>query len=188
MSTVLKAYEIAAKAHACQKRDGGEDYINHPIRVALRCADDWEGFDDAEQISENMQAALLHDVIEDTHIKLEDIIEHGFNSYVVELLETLTRKDNQTYFEYIKDIAAGHDFSYAAAAIKKADILDNYDTATESMKDRYDKALLILNYKDDSVSGLPYKHIETEQQEFKPSEDYRRNDCWMGWYDNKENK
>jgi len=146
MSTVLKAYEIAVKAHACQKRDGGEDYINHPIRVALRCADDWYEMDDGEQVAENMQVALLHDVIENTHITLEDIKEEGFNEYVTDLLETLTRKDGQSYVEYISDIAWGNDFAYAATFIKKADIADNYQTATGSMKERYDKALKRLNY------------------------------------------
>ena len=111
MSTVLKAYEIAVKAHACQKRDGGEDYINHPIRVALRCADDWYEMDDGDQVAENMQVALLHDVIENTHITLDDIKEEGFNEYVIDLLKTLTRRSDQTYFDYISDIATNNDFS-----------------------------------------------------------------------------
>ena len=93
-----------------------------------------------------MQVALLHDVIENTHITLDDIKEEGFNEYVIDLLKTLTRRSDQTYFDYISDIATNNDFSYAATFIKKADIADNYETATESMKERYDKAILILNY------------------------------------------
>ena len=122
MSTVLKAYEIAVKAHACQKRDGGEDYINHPIRVALRCAEDWHYMDDAQQVIENMQVALLHDVIENTHITLEDIKGEGFCEYVIELLDTLTRKSDQTYAQYISHITHGNSNANPASFIKKTDI------------------------------------------------------------------
>lgn len=190
MSTLLRAYEIAARAHACQKRNGGEDYINHPIRVAFRCAEDWHYMDDAEQVIENMQVALLHDVIENTHITLEDIKEEGFCEYVIELLDALTRKDDQTYTEYISHITHGNSYAYAASFIKKADIKDNYETATESMKERYDKALKELNYQagEDEDCGLNgydrdyEKRIRderyTEDYESDPElKDYVEGDC-----------
>tara|TARA_R100000365_G_C2695312_1_gene35715 strand:- start:164 stop:640 length:477 start_codon:yes stop_codon:yes gene_type:complete len=143
----VDALEFATKAHAGQKRDGGEDYIMHPIRVALKVGSYWKDMGDADELQDYQQAALLHDVVEETDTTINDLVEYGFDPYVIEHVDALTRKPYQSYFMYIDDVAEGHPFSHALTLIKKADIWDNYKTATDSMKERYDKAVRILSYK-----------------------------------------
>ena len=65
-NSIINAYDLANAAHKGQCRVSGEPYISHPIAVAMILAD--LGMDD-----ECIQAALLHDVVEDTEIPLEQI-------------------------------------------------------------------------------------------------------------------
>src|SRR5690554_1971023 len=65
---MLEVYEFAKAAHAGQTRDSGEAYINHPLGVAGILVD--MGLDRT-----SIAAALLHDVVEDTPVKLEEIRE-----------------------------------------------------------------------------------------------------------------
>ena len=62
MATVEKAIEIAAKAHAGVKDKQGKPYILHPIRVMMGVENE------ATQI-----VAILHDVVEDTSVSMDDI-------------------------------------------------------------------------------------------------------------------
>lgn len=84
LGLVLKAATIAADAHANQRRKGnGEPYINHPLRVAHQ----------AEQCGLSpvaIAAALLHDVVEDTPLTLEDL-RREFPEKVVRMVNLLTK-------------------------------------------------------------------------------------------------
>ena len=68
---VIKAYEYGAKAHSDQLRLSGEPYICHPLSVAQILAN-------MRMDNQTICAALLHDVIEDTDINLNDL-EDIFN-------------------------------------------------------------------------------------------------------------
>src|ERR1700739_4464419 len=64
---IRKAFEVAVEAHKDMRRKSGEPYIYHPIAVAQICA---------EEIGLGTTAivcALLHDVVEDTNMTLDDI-------------------------------------------------------------------------------------------------------------------
>jgi RelA/SpoT family (p)ppGpp synthetase len=77
------ALEFALDAHKNQKRKSGEDYVIHPILVAAITA----------SISNDeimVQAALLHDVVEDTRYELADILQN-FGKEVAYLVEGLTK-------------------------------------------------------------------------------------------------
>ena len=63
---IKRAYEVAERAHSSQKRSSGEPYIIHPLHVALILIE--LGMDTA-----CISAALLHDVVEDTPVTLEEI-------------------------------------------------------------------------------------------------------------------
>src|SRR5436305_1148190 len=76
---VERAYQRAASAHEGQKRKSGEPYMIHCVAVAQTLA---ELRMDAQTIS----AALLHDVVEDTPITLEDI-EKEFGIEVARLVD-----------------------------------------------------------------------------------------------------
>ena len=78
-----KAFALADKAHAGQKRRSGEPYICHPLNVALLLAD--LGMD-----TESLAAALMHDVVEDTATALEDI-QARFGPDVARLVDGVTK-------------------------------------------------------------------------------------------------
>jgi len=78
-----KALDFAMTAHDGQKRKSGEPYIVHPILVAAITA----AFSNDETM---VQAALLHDVVEDTSFDIEDIRE-VFGEDVAHLVEGLTK-------------------------------------------------------------------------------------------------
>ncbi|RME08706.1 MAG: bifunctional (p)ppGpp synthetase/guanosine-3',5'-bis(diphosphate) 3'-pyrophosphohydrolase [Bacteroidetes bacterium] len=89
---IRKAFELAAKAHEKQRRKAGEPYIMHPIEVARICI---------EEIGLGPTAAvcaLLHDVVEDTDLSLEDIKEE-FGEKVAKIVDGLTKLDNTSESE-----------------------------------------------------------------------------------------
>ena len=65
---IFGAPAVAKDAHSSQKRSSGEPYITHPVAVASLLAD-------MRLDHETLMAALLHDVIEDTEIKEEELAE-----------------------------------------------------------------------------------------------------------------
>ncbi|WP_308754538.1 bifunctional (p)ppGpp synthetase/guanosine-3',5'-bis(diphosphate) 3'-pyrophosphohydrolase [uncultured Anaerotruncus sp.] len=80
---ILAAYEVAREAHKGQCRVSGEPYISHPIAVSIILVD--LGMD-----SECVEAALLHDVVEDTDITAEQV-QKRFGAGVALLVEGVTK-------------------------------------------------------------------------------------------------
>lgn len=80
---IREVYEYAKLKHKGQKRESGEEYIMHPLNVAYILAS--LGFDD-----ETIEAALLHDVLEDTDATREEIIDLAGKS-VLEMVEGVTK-------------------------------------------------------------------------------------------------
>ena len=81
---IKKAFNVAVEAHKEMRRKSGEPYIFHPIEVAQICV---------EEIglgTTSIVAALLHDVVEDTDITLEDI-EKQFGKKVRRIIDGLTK-------------------------------------------------------------------------------------------------
>lgn len=95
-----------------------------------------------------MMVALLHDIIEDTNITIEELAlveSSNIDFTIINDIFILTHKLNQTYFEYIDDIVTKG--SRRAKTIKYYDILDhlhNKETLKPSLKKRYLKAKEIL--------------------------------------------
>lgn len=83
---IERAFLFAEEKHRGQKRKSGEDYILHPLRVAIETS---KLRLDANAIA----SALLHDVIEDTNTTKEDILRE-FNEDVAFLVESLTHLAN----------------------------------------------------------------------------------------------
>ena len=86
MAKVIKAADFAAKKHRDQRRKGldEEPYINHPIGVANILANEG-GIDDPIVL----QAALLHDTVEDTETSLDEI-EQEFGKIVRDVVDEVT--------------------------------------------------------------------------------------------------
>ncbi len=81
---IRKAFDVAVDAHKDQRRKSGEAYIFHPIAVAKIVASEIGLGPTA------IAAALMHDVVEDTEITVQDI-EKMFNPKVAQLVEGLTK-------------------------------------------------------------------------------------------------
>lgn len=81
---IRKAFDVAVDAHKDQRRKSGEAYIFHPIAVAKIVATD------IGLGATSIAAALMHDVVEDTEITVQDI-EKMFNPKIAQLVEGLTK-------------------------------------------------------------------------------------------------
>lgn len=86
---VVLAYEYADKAHDGQFRISGEPYIHHPLHVALILAE-------LEMDIQSIIASLLHDVVEDTKITLDEISEH-FGADIAALVDGVTKLGKINY-------------------------------------------------------------------------------------------
>ena len=121
-SLITKVSRFAHKAHDGQVRKyTGDSYIHHPLKVAYLV---WR-----ETFDENMiAAALLHDVVEDTIVTIEDISKN-FGSYIASLVDDLTdiSKPSDGNREVRKTIDRQHTAkaSNEAKTIKLADLIDN---------------------------------------------------------------
>lgn len=81
---IKKAFTISLEAHKDMRRKSGEPYIYHPLEVSLICVEEI-GLGTTSIIS-----ALLHDVVEDTDLELEDI-ERDFGTKVMTIIDGLTK-------------------------------------------------------------------------------------------------
>jgi len=83
------AFQFAATAHQGQKRRSGEDYISHPLNVAAILAE-------LQLDLVTIAAALLHDVVEDTPIRL-DTIRELFGDEIALLVDGVTKLSRLEY-------------------------------------------------------------------------------------------
>ena len=86
-----KALKLCFDAHKDQVDKSGIPYVFHPIHLA-------------EQMEEEKPTvvALLHDVVEDTDLSLEDLLEEGFPAAVVEAIGLMTNAKGVDYMDYVK--------------------------------------------------------------------------------------
>ncbi|UYZ83921.1 GTP pyrophosphokinase [Entomomonas sp. E2T0] len=143
---LAEALDIAFNAHKGQTDKAGQPYILHPLRLMFSLEDD-----------KSKIVALLHDVIEDTTITIEDLKNKGFPQDIIEAIEALTKQPNETYQEFIERVSNNE----LAKTVKIADLKDNMNLTrlTElSNKDierieKYHKSLNYLqNHKPNSLS------------------------------------
>ena len=83
MEMLDKAYQLAERAHSGQFRRSGEPYICHPLHVAMLLVD--LGMD-----TESLTAALMHDVVEDTSVTLDEL-ESQFGADVAHMVDGVTK-------------------------------------------------------------------------------------------------
>jgi len=83
LELLRRAYDFAAEQHKTQTRLSGEPFLSHPVEVAHLLAD-------MRLDATSLCAALLHDVVEDTKIPLEQISDH-FGADVARLVEGATK-------------------------------------------------------------------------------------------------
>ena len=128
---VMKAYALAEQRHAGQVRDGGSPFIIHLIRTANILMAEW-GERDASVIA----AALLHDIIEDTHTTAREV-KDGFGAEVGKLTDGMTMwKGSESPDAYFLRISRG---PADLRRIKCADVIDNLRSWYECPPDLADK-------------------------------------------------
>ncbi|MBP3306873.1 MAG: GTP pyrophosphokinase [Anaerotignum sp.] len=107
-----RAKRLAEHAHQGQRDKGGHPYIRHPMRVMQHC-----------ETEEEKIVAVLHDVIEDTEVTLEELKKEGFSEEIRNTLVCLTHREGEGYMEYIERICQNP----LAVRVKYADLQDNMD-------------------------------------------------------------
>jgi len=112
MSTIEKAVEIAAREHAGDVDKAGAPYLYHPLRLMFAVKTPFEKI-----------AAVLHDVVEDTPVTLEDLEREGFHSDVVAAVDALTKRSGEARLDSAARAAANP----IARVVKLADVTDNMD-------------------------------------------------------------
>ena len=106
-----EAMKIAYEAHHGQVDKGGLPYILHPIHLAEQMEDEY-----------STCVALLHDVVEDTNVTLEDL-KKIFPQPVIEAVALMTHAKEEPYLEYVARVKTNP----IAKAVKLADIAHNSD-------------------------------------------------------------
>lgn len=108
---IEKAHAIARIAHEGQLYGGKSYYENHVLKVHARVA----------KLDEETQCiALLHDVVEDSDVTLQDLVDAGFSPVVVYGVMTMTHDPDKGYMEYLMDFVASK-----AVVVKYADMSEN---------------------------------------------------------------
>ena len=132
-----KAMKLAYRAHHGQIDYNGIPYIFHPIHLAEQM-----------KTEETVIVALLHDIIEDTDYKIEDLEKMGFPKSVTDAISLMTHKKSVPYMDYVAKIKQNP----IAKAVKLADLRHNSDTSrldvidTKALKrvEKYKEAIEFL--------------------------------------------
>lgn len=125
---------IAAEAHKGQVDKNGMPYILHPLAVMMKVG-----------TLELKVIAVLHDTIEDTYVTPDYLLENGIPEKIVEVVELLTKKDDETYEEYLRKVKQNP----LAKAVKLADLAHNTDPErasglNEERRKKYELAKKIM--------------------------------------------
>ncbi|MGB0384826.1 MAG: HD domain-containing protein [Ardenticatenaceae bacterium] len=112
MSMLEEAIALAVEAHKGQVDKSGQPYILHPLRVMFRMQDETARI-----------VGVLHDVVEDSETTFDDLRQMGYNEEVIEALDGVTRREKETYEEFI-DRSQQNSIS---RRVKLADLEDNMD-------------------------------------------------------------
>ena len=137
MSTLETAILIATSAHAGDKDKGVDAYILHPLRVMFKM-----------KTLEAQIAAVLHDIAEDTEWTLSRLRYMGFTETVIDSVDTLTKRSDESYDEFIQRVRTNP----LSRQVKIADLEDNLDLSRipePTRKDlerveKYKQALIFL--------------------------------------------
>ena len=105
-----KAIIIATTAHTGQVDKSGQPYILHPLRVMVA----------VKPISYKI-VAVLHDVIEDSEVTIQNLEDEGFPKELLLALDCLTRHKREKYDTFIQRVTTNE----IASCIKLADLKDN---------------------------------------------------------------
>lgn len=159
---IEQAIVLAAEMHIGQKDKSGEPYIYHPLSVMMKIKGETAKV-----------VAILHDIIEDTDVTLEDLKESGYPEEVVEAIKAITKIPGESYMGYLIRVKANE----IALKVKIADIEHNIqlsrlikleDKIVERLIKKYVRALIYLRRDPDPLIQIFSKTTRT-----------KRGDKWM---------
>ncbi len=174
-----KAMKIAYEAHKDQLDKSGIPYIYHPIHLAEQMQDE-----------NTVCVALLHDVVEDTQITFEELLEAGFSDEIIEALKLLTHDDEVLYMDYVRAIKKNP----IATKVKLADLKHNSDLSRldvvneKALKrvEKYKEAIEILEDKSELnkenviISYIGFQNAKTGVFGYEFYDESLKNICSMG--------
>jgi (p)ppGpp synthase/HD superfamily hydrolase len=112
MSVLEKAIALACRVHAGQVDKSGAPYILHPLRLMLRFTDE-----------SSRIVSVLHDVVEDGDVTLDDLRRLELPEAVVVAIDCLSKRPSESYEEFIRRLSSNE----LARRVKIEDIKDNLD-------------------------------------------------------------
>ena len=112
MNKLKQAINIAVEYHSGQKDRAGEPYIQHPLRMMMKM-----------KTAEEKITAVLHDVVEDSNITIDNLRKEGFSENILKAVDALTKRKGESYKKSIERVK-----KYPLAVkVKIADFEDNMD-------------------------------------------------------------
>jgi len=114
MTALDAAIDLAARAHEGQTDKVGAPYIAHPVAVMGRVLTE-----------EEKTVAVLHDVVEDTDMTLDDLREHGFDERVVGAVDALSKRPDEPLEASMRRVL--DEPTGLARTVKRADLAHNGD-------------------------------------------------------------
>lgn len=149
-ATIDDALELVVTHFRGIRDKDGQPYVMHCLRVML-------GVTDALA----QQVAVMHDLVEDTEVSLEDLRQRGFSSEVVEAVDLLTHSPEDSYAGYVVRLKPND----LARQVKLADLRDNASLSRvayradrrESDLRRVQRYLLSYQYLTDRLDEASYR-------------------------------
>ncbi len=106
------AIALASEAHMGQVDKAGQPYILHPLRLMSQFTNEPDRI-----------VAILHDVVEDSHLRLNDLKKNNFSKEIIDAIDCLSKRNNEHYNDYILRVSLND----LARKIKIKDLKDNLD-------------------------------------------------------------
>lgn len=152
MNTIDIALRIATAAHAGQLDRDGYPVILHPLTVGLM------GHTDEEKM-----AGFLHDVVEDTSVTFDNLIEEGIPKGVVNAIRLLTHGKKSDYYDYIQGIIESG--NPIALQVKYNDLKHNFERgkAHPDLQQKHGKALEMVKAAIEECSKVDIYHAPSDR-------------------------
>lgn len=152
MNTIDIALRIATAAHAGQLDRDGYPVILHPLTVGLM------GHTDEEKM-----AGFLHDVVEDTSVTFDNLIEEGIPKGVVNAIRLLTHGKESDYYDYIQGIIESG--NPIALQVKYNDLKHNFERgkAHPDLQQKHGKALEMVKAAIEECSKVDIYHAPSDR-------------------------
>jgi len=133
--TLEDAILLAVNAHTGQKDKIGKDYVLHPLWVMNHI--------EGEKLK---IVAVLHDVVEDTNVTLENLLNMGYSTEIVNAIDAITKRPGESRYSYL-DRVMSNDLAFK---VKNVDILHNTSTDRMRLLPESERERLVKKYKMDA--------------------------------------